>query len=217
MFPNRVWFLSRAFEIKRWGRIIGVGALGAGVGIAIGACAAGFGGNHLFEVVATAASGEVQSPGTGPLPSIDAGQAAILTKSTIMAVHQANQTGNYSVLRDLGTPGFRERFDQARLTAVFAKLRGLQADLSLILPMTPSLSREPELTAANRLHLIGSFSSQPLQVSYDLLFVWIGDQWRIEGLAIDTITVEAITGTQSMSPPAAGNSVPQGHRATVPS
>ena len=195
----------------------GVFGVCLGAMIGAGAGAAGSAWNHPFEVVATTARTEAQSPGAGLLPAIDAGQAAILTKSTIMAVHQANQTGNYSVLRDLGTPSFRERFDQARLTAVFGELRGMQADLSLILPMTPSLTQEPELTAANRLHLMGSFSTQLLQISYDLLFVWTGNRWRIEGLAIDTIAVKAVSGAQSLSPPAGENFVPQDHRARYPS
>ena len=37
-------------------------------------------------------------------------QLVALIKSTIMALQHANQTGNYSVLRDLGSPVFRERF-----------------------------------------------------------------------------------------------------------
>ena len=32
----------------------------------------------------------------------------VLIKGTVMALQQANATGNYSVLRDLGTPVFRE-------------------------------------------------------------------------------------------------------------
>ncbi len=43
----------------------------------------------------------------------------LLIKGAVMALQQANMTGNYSVLRDLGTPVFRETFDQATLTAIF--------------------------------------------------------------------------------------------------
>ena len=45
-------------------------------------------------------------------------QLASMIKSTIMALHQANQTGNYSAFCDLGTPVFRERFDQTQLAAI---------------------------------------------------------------------------------------------------
>ena len=57
-------------------------------------------------------------------------QLVALIKSTIMALQHANQTGNYSVLRDLGSPVFRERFDQAQLTAIFSSLRSRGVNLN---------------------------------------------------------------------------------------
>ncbi len=209
--------ISGLFGSKYAGTLAG-GVFGACIGIAAAAAgAAALGGNVLPEVIAARAEWRAE-PHAAPVPStIDWDQAAILIKSTIIAIHHANQTGNYSVLRDLGTPGFRERFDQARLTAVFARLRSLRVDFGSVLPMTPSLHKQPELTAANELHLVGDFSTQPLQIHYDLAFVWIGDQWRIEGLAIDTIAVKAISGTRSSSPPAAKNFVPRTDRAVYPS
>src|SRR6516164_6355559 len=68
-------------------------------------------------------------------------QLITLIKSTIMAVQHANQTGNYSVLRDLGSPVFRECFDQARLTAVFANLRSRGVSLSPVLFLAPNLTK----------------------------------------------------------------------------
>ena len=62
--------------------------------------------------------------------TIDGATLAILIKATVLALHQANVTGNYSVLRDLGTPIFRERFDQAALTNAFSNLRARRVDLS---------------------------------------------------------------------------------------
>src|SRR5437016_5736212 len=35
--------------------------------------------------------------------------AIILVKNALLAVNQGNLTGNYTVLRDLASPGFRER------------------------------------------------------------------------------------------------------------
>ncbi len=217
MFSNRGGVACGLFRSTRASTFAG-GVFGFCIGIAVAAAgAAVLGGNILPKVIAAQAEG-IAEPHGRPAPSaVDEHQAATLIKSTIMAIHQANQTGNYSVLRDLGAPGFRERFDQARLTAVFAKLRALRIDFSAVLSMTPSLPKEPELTAATELHLMGVFSTQPLQIRYDLAFVWIGDQWRIEGLAIDTIAVKAISGAQSPSPPAAKNIIPRTHGAMYPS
>jgi hypothetical protein len=38
-----------------------------------------------------------------------------LVRSALIALQQANETGNYTVLRDLGAPGFEEANTAARL------------------------------------------------------------------------------------------------------
>jgi len=114
-----------------------------------------------------------------------------LIKSTIMALQHANQTGNYSVLRDLGTPVFRERFDQAQLTAVFYNLRSRGINFTPILFLPANLTKQPEMTEGNELHVVGDFQTQPLRIQYDLLFLQIDGVWRINGMAVDAVPVQA--------------------------
>src|SRR4051794_31643976 len=45
--------------------------------------------------------------------------AVILVKNALLAVNQGNLTGNYTVLRDLASPGFREKNSAADLAAIF--------------------------------------------------------------------------------------------------
>ncbi len=113
-----------------------------------------------------------------------------LIKSTILAVQQANQTGNYSVLRDMGSPIFRERFDQAALTAAFANLRSRGVNLTPVLFLDTTLAKQPEMTGGNELHLVGIFPSQPLQIQYDMRFMLLDNQWRINALAVDAVPVQ---------------------------
>ena len=122
-----------------------------------------------------------EAPQTRQLPNIDPVQLAMLIKSTIMALQHGNQTGNYSVLRDLGTPGFRESFDQARLTASFANLRSRGVNLNPALMLTPNFVKQPEFTPQNLLHFVGNFPTQPLQIQYELFFLMIGGVWRDRG------------------------------------
>jgi hypothetical protein len=189
----------------------GRGAIGICLGIAIGAGFAGFSGSQPYRGVAAEAKIESSAAAVrGSHPVIDAAGAAALMKSTIIAIQQANQTGNYSVLRDLGTPVFRESFDQARLTVIFARLRALRADLSsLVLSMPSSAGGDPEFDA-NKLRLSGQFLAQSLHIRYDLAFIWIGDQWRIERLGIDAIAATEIPGALSAPPPAAEVLAPAG-------
>ena len=138
-------------------------------------------------------------------------QLVTLIKSTIMAVQHANQTGNYSVLRDLGSPVFRERFDQARLTAVFANLRSRGVSLSPVLFLAPNLTKQPEMTEGNELHVVGDFPTQPLQIQYEMLFLELDGVWRLNGLAVDAVPVQlsanapaAAASTAPSLPPAPG-------------
>jgi hypothetical protein len=49
----------------------------------------------------------------------DTNQLVILIRSTLLAVNHANLTGNYTVLRELGTPGFQQSNTAARLGDIF--------------------------------------------------------------------------------------------------
>jgi hypothetical protein len=58
---------------------------------------------------ATAPKPQTQAPAQPRPPQpvqIDRNGVLILIRSTLLALHHANQTGNYTVLRDLGAPGF---------------------------------------------------------------------------------------------------------------
>ena len=58
--------------------------------------------------VAPGAFAEESKPVQEPKPAqIDRNGVIILIRSTLLALDDANKTGNYSVLRDLGAPGFK--------------------------------------------------------------------------------------------------------------
>jgi hypothetical protein len=119
--------------------------------------------------------------------SMNTTELTLLIKSPIIALQQANQTGNYSVLRDMGSPVFRERFDQTKLAAIFANLRSRNVNLTPVMIITPNLTKQPEMTEQNQLHLVGDFPAQPLKVQFELLFLSIDGIWRIEGIAVDAV------------------------------
>ncbi len=111
----------------------------------------------------------------------------VIIKDAIIALHQANMTGNYSVLRDMGSPVFRENFDQARLVAVFANLRGRRVDLSPAYFLSPNLTQRPELNKDNELVLKGFFPAQPQRIQFELRFMQLDGRWRLAGIGVDTV------------------------------
>jgi hypothetical protein len=109
---------------------------------------------------------------------------AMMIFSTLIALNQANATGNYSVLRDMGSPGFQSN-SVARIAEAFANLRQRNLDLSPILLFQPKLLRKPEINKEGMLRVTGFFNTQPERVLFDLLFESVGDQWKLFGISVD--------------------------------
>ena len=165
----------------------------------------------LAETKPAPAKPAAQAPQAKQELKMETVQLAALIKSTIMALQHANQTGNYSVLRDLGTPVFRERFDLAQLTAIFSNLRSRSVNLSPVLFLAPNLTKQPEMTEGNQLRIVGDFPTQPLKIQYEILFLQIDGVWRIDGLAVDAVPQQAAAPAVSASPsgiPPAGHQQP---------
>jgi hypothetical protein len=112
--------------------------------------------------------------------------AVMLVRNAVTAVNHGNLTGNYTVLRDLGGPAFRERNSAAQLAVIFQQLREQKTDLSPILVLDPQFSEAPGMNAAGQLQLVGSFPSQPLRVHFRLAFQQVEGGWAIDTVAIGT-------------------------------
>ena len=110
----------------------------------------------------------------------------LMIRTTIVALNQANQTGNYSVLRDLGAPGFQIANTPTRLAELFAQLRNQNFDLSPVLFFDPKLIRPPAVQPNGLLRLSGFFPTAPQQVNFDLAFQLVDGSWRLFAIAVDT-------------------------------
>jgi hypothetical protein len=101
----------------------------------------------------------------GQMP--DAYKLNMLIRTTLIALNQANQTGNYSVLRDLGTPQFQAINTDAKLAEIFAALRNRKLDLSPLLFFDPKLIREPAVQSG-LLRLTGYIPTDPERILFDM-------------------------------------------------
>ena len=107
----------------------------------------------------------------------------ILIRESLLALDQANKTGNYTVLRDLGSPAFQAN-SAARLSEIFAKQRNDNVDLSGVVVIDPQLTLLPQIEANGLLHMSGFFPSVPTQVNFDLAFAAVNGQWRLFGISV---------------------------------
>ena len=106
--------------------------------------------------------------------------------STIAALDHANTTGNYSVLRDLGSPSFQADNSAATLAGIFEGIRTRRLDLSNALISAPSYQIQG-ITQAGLLRLRGYFPTRPTGIAFDLLYQNVGGQWRLLGISVGPV------------------------------
>ena len=133
-----------------------------------------------------------QTPAAATL-AIDGRTILAMVRSSLAALDQANKTGNYTVLRDLGGASFRRNTD-ARLAEVFGPLRAQTVDLSPALTTEPVYTLPATLEPSGLLRCAGFIPSQPRLV-FEIAWQKEDGAWKLYGVVVTT--------TQGPSAPAA--------------
>jgi hypothetical protein len=144
----------------------------------------------------------VESETTRPA-AIDRNGVLILVRSTLLALHHANITGNYTVLRDLAAPGFRDANHAARLADIFSNLRAQAVDLAGAAVLDPQLTMLPRIAANGMMRLAGFFPSIPVQINFELLFEANNQQWKPFGISV------GLASSSPVAPKSPANKVPE--------
>ena len=129
-------------------------------------------------------------------------ELAKLIWGTIAAVDNANQSGNYSVLRDLAATGFQINNNPARLAEIFAGLRSSKIDLSNALLVAPSYTAPPQMVQPDVLYLRGYFGIRPTSVEFELYYQWMAGKWRLYGVSIVPLQVAGAAPSPAGTQPA---------------
>ena len=109
----------------------------------------------------------------------------LLVRNSLITLNNALQTGNFTVLRDMGAPGFREANSAARLSQIFANLQAQKIDLAAVAVIAPQLTQTPTLDQEKgMLHLKGYFPGQPVPINFELLYQAVNGQWRLFGISV---------------------------------
>lgn len=117
---------------------------------------------------------------------------ARLVWSSMLAVDNANRTGNYSVLRALGSPIFQRAYSQQDLATIFADLRTNRVDLGKALMKPPQYYFPPQIDAEGALRLRGWFNFSRQSLRFDMLFENIDGGWQITALSIGEFNPDRI-------------------------
>jgi hypothetical protein len=138
----------------------------------------------LFAPVApTGVTLAAEAPVAAP-KEVQGPEISMLIRSALIALHQANVTGNYSVLRDLGASVLQAANTPADLAAQFREFREKRFSLAATILFDPILDEKPQLSANGQLRLVGHFPTQPQEVIFDLTFLFEGGTWRLALISV---------------------------------
>lgn len=133
---------------------------------------------YVFSV--TASNAQAVKPA-----QIDKNGVLILVRGTLIALDQANKTGNYTVLRDIGAPGFQSN-TAAKLTEIFSNIKKI--DLQTVSVLEPQLTVMPRIESSGMMRISGYFLSVPNQINFEMLFAPVEGEWKIYGLGVSQTT-----------------------------
>jgi hypothetical protein len=150
---------------RRWWRALALAVTVAGLGIA---------------------AARFASAAPAPVPAqIDRNGVLILLRTTLLALDDADKTGNYTTFRDLAAPGFAASNTAAKLGEIFAGNRRDGIDLSGVAVLDPQLTVLPEIEPNGMMRMAGFFPSVPKQVNFELLYQPVNGQWRLFGISVN--------------------------------
>ncbi len=122
------------------------------------------------------------------MPSDD--KLIMLINSSLIALNQANATGNYTVLREMAAPGFQAANSPEKLSQAFKQLRSRNLDLTPVLLFQPKLYQRPAMSDKGMVRVTGYFPTSPERVNFDLIFQPVHGKWRLYGIAANTQRVQ---------------------------
>jgi len=131
---------------------------------------------------------------SGFIASLPVPEGIVVSKllwSTMAALDHASDTGNFSVVRDLGSTAFREKNNPQTLAQIFVELRNKRVDLADTLLFAPTFELPPHMVTPTAFRMRGTFPMRPTAVAFDLIFSWEGS-WRLDAVAI--LPISAVGG-----------------------
>jgi hypothetical protein len=132
-----------------------------------------------------------------PPQDVSGPEMSMLIRGTVVALHQANVTGNYTVLRDLGASVLRASNSAADLAVQFTEFRQRGFNLAPTVLFDAVLDQKPKLTKDGVLQLIGHFPTKPQEVIFDLTYRYELGAWRIAVLRVGSRMAVASAATKA--------------------
>jgi hypothetical protein len=102
----------------------------------------------------------------------------------MIALDNANRTGDYSILHALGAPGFQASNSVGSLYDTFRNFRDTQTDLGRSILVEPAYYLPRTIDSKGLLRLRGGFETRPMAIRFDLMFQQVDGAWRLLAISV---------------------------------
>jgi hypothetical protein len=149
---------------------------------------------------ASAKSGQAEKQQQPQVVMPSAEQTVLLVRTTLLTLNDALQTGNFTVLRDIAAPSFREANSAGRLAQIFSTFVQQKIELSAVAILVPQVTESPVLDQKNgMLRIKGFFPGQPVGLDFEVIYQAVGGRWRVFALSVQPKAVPPLA-TASQGP-----------------
>ena len=128
-----------------------------------------------------AAAPAATAPASASLSNDTDAQVLMLVRSSLTALQQANQTGNYDVLYALGSSEFQKANTPQKLNDAFAALKPY--NLISVEVLEPQFTQGPGLDKDGRLFMAGYFVNDGYRITFQLMFTKEDNRWKMLGIS----------------------------------
>jgi len=105
------------------------------------------------------------------------------TPPHLAALQQADETGNYQVLAQLGSASFQAANPPQKLAQLFAPLRAY--NINAVLVAEPKFTELPHLTGEGLMAMRGQYAIDGKLLQFTLIFQPEGGRWRMFGIGAE--------------------------------
>ncbi|MGJ3230523.1 MAG: hypothetical protein ACFE0P_01845 [Oceanicaulis sp.] len=141
----------------------------------------------LLMLLACAPQAGAQTPSAPP----DEPVLSRLVWQTLITLDNANRVNDYAMLHALGGEAFQARNSPASLAETFAPLRAARLDVGRAVLAAPNWYEPPAMLDASTLRLRGGFEFRPRSLRFDMVFVQEAGAWRLHGLSVADLPMDA--------------------------
>jgi hypothetical protein len=138
------------------------------------------------EMDPAAAQSSTQTGSASPADMPTTEQLTFMLRNTLSRVDYGNKTGDYHALYAALTPQVQQKVDVQKLADAMSGFRELKVDMAPALKIQPHYDRPPEMGTDGLLTMRGALGTQPRPIRFDLAYLRIAGDWRVQVLNLDT-------------------------------